>query len=260
MDSSMVTGEFEDSRPRKKSRSRKSGPRDGTLLEDAKRTLTESGCFVAVATERTHRPEGFTLELDGDFSAFGECARELGIRVVFLVATWLQEEDFYSDEIVESYDDDTGEPFEEDADDDASVDLRRIEPALTKFESHIDSIAYVTAIGYFGSNRILSNATAEWFSDFSALRDRACEKGSASASERYKRRKREGEERRNDTLRTIRALSSDPQFKQFISSGRPTLQSISAYVRENVEGARYLMQGDLRDEARKLKDKSLLRC
>ena len=232
-----------------KKRPRRPEAADRSTVESISKKLTEAGCFVVVAESRGRNSLGVTMELEGGFKEFAECAQQLGIRVVFLEASVFDEEEFYSD-----YDSDD----DDDDDDEGLVDLRTVEPKLRRFEDHLGSSSHVTAVGCFGNNCISHTEAADWFEEFVSLRDRVLAKVDTSAGERQEQRRREMEQRRNGAVRAIRALATDPEFKRTVGGGRATLQSIMAYVRENIEDARYLMQGALRDEVRTLKDKLLL--
>jgi hypothetical protein len=207
--------------------------------------LSDAGLYVAKGSLIDRNTSGCTIDLEGGFEQFAECARELEIHVAFLEGLTFDEEDFCSD-------------YDAPEDAEPMVDLREINPELRKFEAHLGSICVVTAIAFFGDNRISYSDSIDWFKKYGELRDEALAELDASASQRQEQSERERQARQETAVHAIRGLSNDPEFKRFMSSSRQTLQSIAAYVQEKVEGVADLRPSVLRDEARHLRDKHLL--
>ncbi len=214
---------------------------DNTLAQNARDTLLSADLFVANSIGLATDGEGFTVEIDGDFEEFAKVAKELGVRVVFFEAAAFNDTDFESEN-----------------DEGALTDLREIEPQLRGFEQYLDTCHLVRAVAPFTGGRLVKHDCADWYVTFSELRDRVLAKLGATATEEQEEQERLFQQQQDAAIKKIRELDENKDFKSFMGRGRQTLQSIVAYIRENIDEAQYLTPGAIRDQARSLKDKALV--
>lgn len=222
-------------------RSQRSSQRDDDGIEiRTRKRLEEAGLIVVTATVETKRSQLMFFELEEGLDTFAGCAREMGIKVVFLEPLYLDETDF-------AFDGPDGE-----------VDLREIESKLRRFERYIDSCDIVRVLAPFSGGCLSFYESAPWFEGWNRLHEEAVARVEASSEEAEERRERQQEEEEQRVRNAIKALASDSAFKEFMKRGRQTFETIIAYMREHVDGAEDLRPGILRDEARALRGRLLL--
>lgn len=208
--------------------------------------LELEGFAVFEASRAKRSDNDFTFDSLADFMV---CARELGIRVIFIEKDTLEEDDFFEDPP------DRRSPLDPETD---SPDLRRVEKQLKAFERHIGEAKLVVATGCAGAVSISYFEAAPWLDEYERLRELAIEQLDASRDEEEEQLEREREEATEEMLARIRALATDQNFRSHFATSRPTQGAIVAYIRTEVDGAAELPARVIRDAANHLRDHLLL--
>lgn len=264
VDSTTLLGDAKDRAPSEAATRRL---KKGTAMSaDAKTTLDDrldaEGVDLGESAAKRLKAEGFEVfeatrgaRPDSDFlfatlSKFVACARELGIRVIFLEAVTFEEGEFYLDGAL---------PPEDIDDEDAVVDLRDVIERLRAFEGRIGECQLLVLTGCTGSTSISYYEAPQWFAEFDEKRERAIQLSRASSEQAQELRAQEREQRNQEVTTTISKLIDDAQFNDAFSSGRPTQGAIIAYIRTTITGAEELPFSVLRNAANQLRDRILLK-
>ncbi|HTU70334.1 MAG TPA: hypothetical protein VMF11_08410 [Candidatus Baltobacteraceae bacterium] len=219
----------------------------GDLGEAALGRLRAEGFQVFRATRGERPNNDFVFKSPSEFLS---CARELGIRVMFLEAVSFEEGEFFLEDAL---------PAEDIGDGDNVVDLRDVSDGLRVFQRHVGECQLVVLTGCTGSTSISYVEAAHWVEGFDTQRERAIRLVRASSEKAEELCERELERRIQEVTEVIAKLIEDAQFNDTFSSGRPTQGAIVAYIRTTIAGAEDLPSRTLREAANHLRDRLLLK-
>lgn len=173
----------------------------------------------------------------GDLDTYLSTIKSLRGDAVFFSSTTLDDDDFLC---------------ELDSDDDVAGprprDLCVIQPSISKFKSNIGAIGQFDLAAYTGTYGLIHSVVADWYGEFLTSRDSALGVLNAEANSENARREAEQDERLQNGLLKLEALSSDRAFVSL-----PTQRAMRVYALERIPDLGNIDDHDLKTAIADLK-------
>lgn len=173
----------------------------------------------------------------GDLDAYLSAIKTLHGDVVFFSSTTLDSDDFVCED-----------DFDDDGTGSGSRDLCDIQPNIGKFKSNIGAVGQFDLAAYTGTYGLTISIVTDWYSEFLTLRDSALGVLDAKTDRENARREAEQEERLQNGLQKLEALSGDRAFM-----GLPTQRAMRAYALEHIPELTNIDDHDLKTAIADLK-------
>lgn len=180
---------------------------------------------------------GDDMAFAGDLDMYLSAITSLHVEAVFFSTTTLDDDDFICALDVD--------------DDDAELvpgDLCTIQPSISKFKNNIGAVGQFDLAAYTDAFGLTLSIVTGWYGEFLTLRDSALGVLDAKADREAARREAEQEERLQNGLQKLEALSGDRAFM-----GLPTQRAMRAYALEHIPELTYIDDHDLKTAIADLK-------
>lgn len=173
----------------------------------------------------------------GDLDTYLSAIKTLHGDVVFFSSTTLDSDDFVCED-----------DFDDDGVGSGSRDLCDIQPSISKFKSNIGAVGQFDLAAYTGTYGLTISIVADWYREFLTLRDSILGILHAEADSEIARREAEQDERRQNGLQKLDALSNDRAFMSL-----PTQRAMRAYALEHIPELANIDDHDLKTAVADLK-------